>query len=115
MRRPDSVIDLVKVLIGPIVWAAHFFFLYLTEAFACAGSNSLTDAMRWSGLAATLAALAVLALYFTRVRPLRHQDRTARAEPAFNFGAPLALLSMVATLWTAIPLLLLPACARPFA
>jgi hypothetical protein len=115
MRQPDSVIDLVKVMIGPIVWAAHFFFLYLTEAFACANSTFPTDAVRWSGLAATLAALAVLALYFTRVCPFRQQDRTAEAEAAFIFGAPLALLSMVATTWTAIPLLLLPACAPPFA
>lgn len=115
MRQPDSVIDLMKALAGPIVWAAHFFFLYLTEAFACAGSNSPTEAVRWSGLAATITALAALALYLARVCPFRQQDRTAQAEAAFNFGAPLALLSMVATLWTAIPLLLLPACARPFA
>jgi phosphatidylserine synthase len=115
MRQPDSVIYLLKALAGPSVWAAHFFFLYLTEAFACAGSSSPTEALRWSGLAATLAALAVLALYLTRVYKFRQQDRTAQVEAAFIFSAPLALLSMVATLWTAIPLLLLPACAPPFA
>jgi hypothetical protein len=115
MRQPDSVIDLVTALTGPIVWAAHFFFLYLTEAFACAGSNLPAEAVRWSGLVATITALAALALYLARVYPFRQRGRTAQAETAFIFGAPLALLSMVSILWTAIPLLLLPACAPPFA
>ena len=115
MRQPDSVIDLVKPLTGPIVWAAHFFFLYLTEAFACAGSSLPAEAVRWSGLVATTTALAALALYLARLYPFRQQDRTAQAEAAFIFGAPLALLSMVAILWTAMPLLLFPACAPPFA
>src|SRR5688572_33157322 len=34
--RRDSMIEIVKALAGPMVWAAHFFFLYLVEAFACA-------------------------------------------------------------------------------
>lgn len=115
MRQPDSVIDLVKALTGPIVWSAHFFLLYLAEAFACAGSNLPTEAVRWSGWVATITALAALALYLARVYPFRQNDRTAQVEAAFSFGGPLALLSMVAILWTAIPLLLLPACAAPFA
>jgi len=115
MNQPDSVIDLVKALTGPIVWAAHFFFLYLNEAFQCAGSNSPTEAVRWSGLVATITAVAALALYLARVYPFRQHDRTAQLEAALSFGGPLALLSMVAIFWTAIPLLLLPACAPPFA
>jgi len=113
--RRDSVIDLVKAVTGPIVWAIHFFFLYLTEAFACANRGLPTDAVRWSGLAATLAAVALLALFSTRFGRSHQQDRTAQTQPAFKLGAPLALLSMVAIVWTAIPLLLLPACAPAFA
>jgi hypothetical protein len=103
-------LHLVKALAGPIVWAAHFFFLYLTEAFACTGQGSSTAAVRWIGIAATLVALAVLALFSIGLAGVRHQTETAATDSALGIAVPLAVLSMVAIIWTSIPLFLFPAC-----
>jgi hypothetical protein len=104
--RPSSMIDFVKALAGPIVWAGHFFFLYLTEAFAGAG-GSPAAAVRWSGIGATLVALAALALFSMRSSVVYGRGNSALAEPAFPFAKPLIFLSMIAVVWSSLPLFLL--------
>jgi hypothetical protein len=87
-------------LIGPILWAAHFFSLYLAEAFLCASTGADTS-VRIAGGVLTLAA--ILALLFAR-------SRTA-GSPWASLIRPLIDLSMIAVVWTAIPLAALKTCA----
>jgi hypothetical protein len=97
----------------PLVWAAHFFILYLAEAFACTDSGGNAIAVRWIGASATIVALAVLAWWGARFprTARRSGDGCASPDSLFAFAVPLTLLSMLAILWSSIPLFLLPACA----
>ena len=112
MTQPRSILELMKALAGPIIWAAHFFLLYLVEAFACT-SQGATGVVRWTGLAATAAALGVLALLYLRSTRVLYApgEGVAQNQALTAFARPLILLSMVAILWTSAVLLLLPACA----
>jgi len=106
------VTDIVLALSGPLVWAAHFFVLYLTEAFACAGQPTPAGMVPWIGAIATAAALFALGLLALGIpKPLTAQANAADATAAsFAFATPLTLLSMIAIMWTSIPLILMPAC-----
>lgn len=104
--RPLSLTHLLIALTGPIVWAAHFFILYLAEAFACGAGAT---AIRWIGAMATIGALAVLAVWGGR-RGAHTSDVQPSADVGLSIALPLALLSIVAILWSAMPLFLLPAC-----
>ncbi len=87
-------------LTGPMIWAAHFFAVYLAEAVLCAPTVSHPDAVRVAG--ALLTVIAVLALLWARrVRGQREASPLTR---------PLIDLSIVAVLFTAIPLALIDAC-----
>ena len=109
--RPRALTHLLVALTGPIVWAAHFFVLYLTEAFACGGGAAADAAVRWIGATATLGALSTVAVWGAQ-RAFRRSKRLSLQEDApLAFAAPLTLLSVVAILWSAMPLLLLPACS----
>jgi hypothetical protein len=100
--------DLLLALAGPIVWAGHFFAVYLTEALLCPAQGSATHAIVRSigGVLTTLALAALIA--FAR-RNLR--DHRAGGSAELFFALPLTLLSVLAVLWTSLPLLALPACA----
>jgi len=106
------MLEFIMALNGPIVWAAHFFFLYLADALACSGPGLASETIRWIGATATVVALALtfLSLRIARATCGRG-SRTAEAEQHFSFAPPLIVLSMVAILWTSIPLLVLPTCA----
>jgi hypothetical protein len=111
--RVQPVTDIVLALSGPLIWAAHFFVLYLTEAFACAGGETTPTAMvRWIGAIATAAALFALGpLVLGIPKPLTAQvDAPDATAASFAFATPLNLLSMIAIVWTSIPLILMPAC-----
>ena len=86
-------------LIGPIIWAAHFFSLYLAEAFLCVSAGADTS-VRIAGGGLTLAAIVAL-LYARR--------RTTMSQWA-HLIRPLIDLSILAVVWTAIPLLALKTC-----
>jgi hypothetical protein len=114
--QPRRLADLVFAMTGPIVWAAHFFTLYLAEAFACsAQSPGTSGTVRWIGGAATLVAIVAVALFALRIpAPARATDGPSHTVSAFAFAVPLTLLSILAILWSSMPLFLLPAC-RPAA
>jgi hypothetical protein len=100
--------DLLLALAGPIVWAGHFIGVYLTEALLCPAQGSATHAIvRAIGGVLTVLALAAL---FALVMRNRRDDRAGRSTELF-FALPLTLLSVLAVLWTSLPLLVLPACA----
>ena len=86
-------------LIGPIIWAAHFFSLYLVEAILCVSADAGTS-VRLAGGGLTLAALA--ALIYART----YATHSAWA----SLTRPLIDLSTIAVIWTAIPLVALQTC-----
>jgi len=86
-------------LIGPIIWAAHFFSLYLAEAMLCVSADA-NASVRLAGLGLTVVAIA--ALLYARSR--------ATQSPWASLIRPLIDLSMLAVVWTAIPLVVLQTC-----
>jgi hypothetical protein len=112
--RPLPLSHLVLALTGPIVWAAHFFILYLAEAFTCTSAGIAHDAVRWIGAGATAAALAILAVWSMRFSKTARGSVGGLSQPEvrFAFAVPLALLSAIAILWSAMPLVLLPVCTQ---
>jgi hypothetical protein len=103
------VTDLLVAFVGPIVWAGHFFAVYLTEALVCPSQGWGPQAtVRSIGAALTALALAVLFAFAIRQRG---KDPAARDSAALFFALPLTILSVLAILWTSVPLFLLPACA----
>jgi hypothetical protein len=122
LRRPGdawfsesrAMLNLVAVLSGPIVWALHFFSLYLIEALACTvvGTSAGTR-VRTNGAVITALALAVLLGLAVRHRRgfRRRSHGTANSADALErCAALLAVLSLVAVLWAYVPLFVFPAC-----
>lgn len=89
-------------LVGPMIWAAHFFLVYLAEAVLCSTAAPADSGVRVVGGGLTIAA--VIALLWAR------RISTHRAWSPFT--RPLTDLSIVAVILTAIPLLVIGAC-RP--
>jgi len=101
---PRPISDLLFGMAGPIVWAIHFFGLYLAEAFLCPPAVSPgTEIVRTFAVILTVLALAVLIWLRVNARP---------PAGALAFKRPLIDISFVAVLWTSIPIVLIEAC-RP--
>ncbi|GAB4354007.1 MAG: hypothetical protein Kow0060_04790 [Methylohalobius crimeensis] len=107
----------LRMLSGALIWAFHFGVLYLFTALACARGFS---AMNWHGIgvvawvigAATLAA--VSSVMVITVRSIRYIRNHTAPENALRFmlwmTAAIGGLSLVAIVWQAVPVLLIPAC-----
>ena len=112
--HPRPMSDLLLALTGPIVWAGHFFGLYLTEALLCSAPGPATGGqVRWIGAGLTVIALGGLVAFALRHRHDLHLfagDATG-ASAALSLAGPLTIVSILAVLWTSIPLFLLPACS----
>jgi uncharacterized membrane-anchored protein len=112
--QPRSMLDLIAVLSGPIVWSLHFFSLYLLEALGCTvAGTSAGGYVRTSGAVITavaLAALLGLAMYHRRGFRRRSHGTGNEADALERYAALLAVLSLVAVLWASIPLFVFPAC-----
>ena len=111
---PRPMSDLLLALTGPIVWAGHFFSLYLTEALLCSTPALAAGAqVRWIGAGLTFIALGGLVAFALRHRHDFHlfAGDAAGASAALSFAGPLTIVSILAVLWTSLPLFLLPACA----
>jgi len=109
-QQPSS--SFLWALAGPIVWFVHFVGLYLAEAFLCIapGADTATN-LRVAGTGLTLLALTLLFASFIRgAYVARHRQQATVAGAQFPFAQPLTLLSMLAVVWTSVPMFLLPAC-----
>jgi hypothetical protein len=86
---------------GIIVWGVHFAAIYGVTAVACARGlpQLVAPAVGWS-TAAAVAALAVILVRGWRRRHVFEQW----------LGAALAALALVAVVWEAIPVLVVPPC-----
>jgi len=111
--RPQArpMVDLLFAMAGPIVWAIHFFGLYLAEAFLCPPAVAAgTAIVRPFAMMLTVTALAMLIWLRVNARP--PAEASGRASGALAFKRPLIDISVIAVLWTTIPLFLIEAC-RP--
>ncbi|SSW67153.1 hypothetical protein AVE30378_02475 [Achromobacter veterisilvae] len=106
-------IELLLMVAGPVIWLAHFLFIYMVNAVACAhfpsgGVWMALPVSSWIILAASalaLAGMAAVSLY------QRRRVRTRRL-PRFHgwLTGSLCLLSAVAVLWETLPVLTAAAC-----
>jgi hypothetical protein len=119
-RSSRSIGELALLLAGPLVWAAHFFSMYTAETLFCIGPGAASRGGQLVLVAGTLTAAAlgaVLAMLAARPSLGRTapQATEAIARSLFWRDAPTALaaLAMLGVLWTALPVLLVPACAPP--
>jgi len=107
--RPRSMFDLLFALAGPIVWAIHFFGLYLAEAFLCPPVLS-TASVIIRPFAVALTVVALMVLVGLRVNMRAPTEMPSGTSDALSFERPLVDLSIVAVVWTSIPLLLVEPC-----
>jgi hypothetical protein len=107
--RPLS--DLISSLIGPIVWAAHFFVMYGAETLICINGGLGLPNMHLFAPAATGIAIGILLAAIMWNRRSRHPyDRTPALRNVSNI---LSLLSIGAIAATALPAAVVPTCASP--
>jgi hypothetical protein len=105
---------------GLLVWAAHFALIYAITAFICArglqgrqlwGLGALPLATGLATLAALAAALAILLIGRRRHRAARGQHDAKAVDVFMNYCTmALAGLSLLAIIWNAVPILIVPAC-----
>lgn len=101
------------VFAGPIIWAAHFAFIYSTHGIICA-RPALRDVwagapgFSWIIVAASLVALAAMSLIYLRL----HARMPHIGNPGFLpwLAGALSLLSAVAIIWETMPVLWTPVC-----
>jgi hypothetical protein len=102
--------DFLAALFGPIVWSLHFSGVYLVQALLCTTTEFATAPVRATGAGLTIAALLALAIFAVRRRRASQTISGDGESPALSFAGPLTALSILAILWTSVPLFLLPAC-----
>ena len=108
--RPRSMFDLLFALAGPIVWAIHFFGLYLAEAFLCPPALSAASAII-RPFTVVLTVIALMMLVWLRVNARAPAEMPSGASDALFFERPLVDISIVAVVWTSIPVFLVDSCA----
>lgn len=102
------------MLAGPIIWAAHFLFIYVVNGIACARPALYSTwagfpVSSWIIVAASLLALGGMVVIYLRARP----GMPRRGDPRFLpwLAGTLSLLSAVAVIWETMPVLMMPACS----
>lgn len=108
--------ETLRMLSGIIVWGVHFMFVYVFTALACARrfhdlSWLGTSLVVWGVGIATLAAVAGI-LAFSLPAWLSHRRPGDRGTHGFLDWMTIAfgMLSLLAVLWVALPVLLVPIC-----
>ena len=118
---------LVVMIAAPIVWAVHFLLLYLLVSLACGFGWTRADRFglgpaEWGAVVATAVALTLIG-YVAAVNVAKYRRARAVSDRS---GAPgesvsgfialtavlLCMLSAVAVVWAAMPVLLLPTCVQ---
>jgi len=104
--------DFLACLLGPMIWAAHFFIVYGAETVACL-TNSPTNAMQWTMIVTTVMALAAVTLTIMRhPRNVHAADDTTQGFLRI-LAVSLAVLSAAAIVATALSAFRLPMCVSP--
>ena len=106
-------VELLFLIAGPMIWLAHFLFIYTVNAVACARPGL---AGTWMGLPASswlIVTGSALALAGMAVATWRQRQRVqALGAPEFHawLTAALCVLSAVAVIWETLPVFLVSAC-----
>jgi hypothetical protein len=106
------------VLGGLLIWAAHFGFVYVFNALACARNFHRLHLLGFSVVPLTIvlgtaiASAAVLALMFIALRARGHIDdaRDSSADFLRHLAVAVALLSLLAIGWIGLPAIIVPPC-----
>src|SRR5688572_19844762 len=114
MHKAKSISDFLWVLSGPIIWAAHFFSIYLVEALLCTATMPSGRAM--TAATSTLTAAALLAMFIIVIYRIPLPEiglNSARDEKGFLalLTLILVILSALAVIWVAMPGFWLSVCA----
>ena len=102
-HRARSIKGLGFVLAGSAIWAVHFFVLSLAAA----------DAVRLISLTATTIAVAALLVFLGWQGPRGWRRQRAAAIDAVAYrdiSMGLAVMALLAVIWSALPAILLPLC-----
>jgi hypothetical protein len=117
IRRARPFGDFVLCLLGPMVWAAHFFVVYGAATLVCTGTGAAARYLPWIAAVATAIALASLGAFLawqiqSRLKRRRRPDESTHFlnDVAIALSA-LSVLAIFAVVW---PVFHLPACAPPF-
>ena len=109
--------DLLRVFVGPGLWAIHFAIMYGAEGLICPALPAAQGSiMIWTASVASLAVLTALVVFATRLAQQRFAGLAAGPNSIVflrNWALLLALLSMVGVIWTTLPLVFLSACTPP--
>lgn len=113
MASPLSVMRFVSAMFGFILWAAHFLFVYVLAALACArgfasGQVAALDVVTFAVVAATVLALVAVGVHALALWRAR-QDEVRTTQFLAQLGVLVDLLAVVAILMTATALIV-PAC-----
>ena len=115
--RPSTMGTLTYVLLGPILWSAHFAAMYGVQSTACAvgGSAAAGPVVATVAALATAVVLLLLAGAVVRARTVGgwlHARPWPNPAQQFCDSAMrlLAMLSCVGTIWAGATVLLVPAC-----
>ena len=123
-RETGTGTDLWRVIAAPIVWALHFLFCYGYAAVYCekAGRDAPLGDARTAVVTATVVALALIAISTSRLWRVRGRSLTDN-DFEFEHNTPeerhrflshvalmLCVLSAVAVLYVAIPMIYLSTC-----
>jgi hypothetical protein len=110
-------VETLRMLSGLLIWSAHFLFIYVFTALACArrfqdldwlGTNIVSWAV---GIATVAAVGGIVAVMLPALRVLRH-GHSSQGAPDFmrwmtvTFGG----LGLIAIVWESLPVLLVPVC-----
>jgi hypothetical protein len=110
-----SVIDLIAVLAGPVIWFAFFALIYATQSFYCARFDDMNDA-RLTTLFVTVSILAAIGIAAVMARGIRQGGSWFRTSDEKHFLADLNVtlgaLSILAVAVVLAATLLLPSCNR---
>ena len=124
IRETGTGTDLWRVIVAPIVWALHFLFCYIYGAVYCAkaGRDASLDGPTLVIVGATVVALGLIGLsthHLWKVRgrsltdndfEFEHNTPEERHRFLSHVALMLCVLSAVAVLYVAIPMLYLSSC-----
>jgi hypothetical protein len=98
---------------GPLIWVAHFLFVYVLNGVVCARPAVQAEwlgigATSWGINIATIVAISAIAAIQLRIRA----RSTQAGNPDFIdwLAAMLSLLAVIAIIWETLPIFLVPAC-----
>ena len=92
-------------LYGPIIWGLQFLIVYASESLFCLHGPGAAAHRSFVGATSLLAAAAVVWVLA--------RQRARGGSDAARTGRRLALLSLVAIAWTALPAVLIASCTFP--